>query len=290
MRSKLFALILILAAFLSLGCGSSGGGDASIAQGSNPNPNPQPTGTPTPQAPNLRVINMFGASSGLALEIDGATIDADFQLAETTPYIELDVAVHSVTLVQGGETVFSQQVTLAENDFKTLVIQGNTAVVPFRDAAESVRAQATEQLTGLLLTDNTAPIAGQLQARLVNSTPEQEFVVSLLTNNQDLLLGPVGAFRATNYSVQDQNALQSAAALVLFFESSSETQTFLFNTVQGGGSDLTGALGSMISTSGINITVLTTYDTTGTQYLFIVVDDAVGNTSILSTSDQAIEI
>jgi hypothetical protein len=285
MKRILLALMMVAIALFAWGC-ESGSDAGSVQTGTSSNPNPQPTTTNTPNpdpVANLRIINMFGATDGFELQVDEVTIDDDFELVETTPYIELDVATHTVTILMGTDTVFTQQVTLAEGEFKTLVLQGNTNIL-LRSTFDGIRSQATPEVTGLLLTDNTTPTAGQLNARLVNSTPETEFACSLLTNNDVLLLGPVNAFLATDYSVQNLDALLNATSLVLFFQSTGDTETFVFNEVDGTGGDLIEAIGGQIPASGANATVLTTYDTLGIQYLLIVVDDAAsGDLSILST-------
>ena len=231
---------------------------------------------------------MLGGLTGLELVVDGVTLDADFQLVEATDYIELDVATHTVTVLQNGTEVFTQQVALVDGDFKTLVLQGTTTV-PSQSVSDGFRAQTTEDIEGLLLTDDTTPDPGQFNARLVNSTPEPAYNCTLFTNNNDQLLGPVSAFLATDYSAQNLTALLNSSSLVLVFQSnSSGTETFNFTQVQGGGTSVIQAIGQQIGPAGANATVLTTYDNSGTQYLLIVVDDPTdGNTSIISTDLNA---
>lgn len=281
-------LVGVVALFL-IGCGSGGDDAGAVATSggttlpvSVKTPTPTPDPGPDPVA-NLRVINMLGGLTGLELRIDGVTIDPDFQLVEATDYIELDVATHTVTLLQGGSEIFTEQVALVEGDFKTVVLQGTT-VVSARATSDGFRAQTSEDIEGLVLTDDTTPDPGQFNARLVNSTPEPTFDCTLLTNNDVQLLGPVNAFLASDYSAQNLNALLNASSLVLFFESNSSTEIFNFTQVQGGGTSVIQAIAQQIPAEGANATILTTYDNSGTQYLLIVVDDAAdGNTSILST-------
>ena len=281
-------LVGVVALFL-IGCGSGGDDAGAVATSggttlpvSVKTPTPTPDPGPDPVA-NLRVINMLGGLTGLELRIDGVTIDPDFQLVEATDYIELDVAHNTVTLLQGGSEIFTEQVALVEGDFKTVVLQGTT-VVSARATSDGFRAQTSEDIEGLVLTDDTTPDPGQFNARLVNSTPEPTFDCTLLTNNDVQLLGPVNAFLASDYSAQNLNALLNASSLVLFFESNSSTEIFNFTQVQGGGTSVIQAIAQQIPAEGANATILTTYDNSGTQYLLIVVDDAAdGNTSILST-------
>ncbi len=289
MNKSISSLVLGLVAILVIGCGGGGDDSGAVATSSGTTlpvsvrtPTPTPDPDPDPVA-NLRVINMLGGLTGLELRVDGVTIDADFQLVEATDYIELDVATHTVTLFQGGNEVFTQQVALAEGEFKTVVLQGATAVIS-RATSDGFRAQTNEDIEGLVLTDDTTPDPGQFNARLVNSTPEPEFDCTLFTNGNFQLLGPVDAFLASDYSAQNLNALLNAASLVLFFESNSSSETFNFTQVQGGGTSVIQAIAQQIPAEGANATILTTYDNSGTQYLLIVVDDAGdGNTSILST-------
>ena len=289
MNRSLSSIVLGLVAILEIGCG--GGDDAGGAVATSTGtilpvsvrtPTPTPDPGPDPVA-DLRVINMLGGQTGLELRIDGVTIDADFQLVEATDYIELDAATHTVTLFQGGNEVFTQQVALAEGEFKTVVLQGATAVIA-RATSDGFRAQANGNIESLVLTVDPTPDPGQFNARLVNSTPEPEFNCTLFTNNNVQLLGPVNAFSATDYSTQNLDALLNASSLVLFFQSDTLTETFDFSQVQGGGTSVIQAIAQQIPAEGSNATILTTYDNSGTQYLLIVVDDAAdGNTSILST-------
>ena len=290
---KSFSVMLVgvVVPFL-IGCGSGGDDAGAVATSggttlpvSVKTPTPTPDPGPDPVA-NLRVINMLGGLTGLELRIDGVTIDPDFQLVEATDYIELDVATHTVTLLQGGSEIFTEQVALVEGDFKTVVLQGTT-VVSARATSDGFRAQTSEDIEGLVLTDDTTPDPGQFNARLVNSTPEPEYSGTLFTNNSEQLLGPVNAFLATDYTPQNLTALLNASSLALVFQSnttSPPTIAFNFTQVQGGGSSVIQAISQQIGPEGANATVLTTYDNSETQYLLIVVDDAAdGNTSILST-------
>jgi hypothetical protein len=289
MTKSFSKIVLGMVALFVIGCGSGGDDGGAVATSSGTTlpvsvktPTPTPDPDPDPVA-NLRVINMLGGLTGLELRIDGVTIDADFQLVEATDYIELDVATHTVTVLQGGNEIFTEQVALVEGDFKTVVLQGTT-VVSTRATSDEFRAQTTEDIESLVLTDDTTPDPGQFNARLVNSTPEPNFDCTLFTNNNVQLLGPVNAFLASDYSAQNLNALLNATSLILFFESNSSTETFNFTQVQGGGTSVIQAIAQQIPAEGANATILTTYDNSGTQYLLIVVDDAAdGNTSILST-------
>ncbi|MCA9777549.1 MAG: hypothetical protein KC800_12560, partial [Candidatus Eremiobacteraeota bacterium] len=242
MKKSLSGVVIGLVAAFVMGCGS-GDDEGAVATGTvSPLPISVQTPTPTPEpdpvpAGNLRVINMLGGLTGLELVVDGVTLDADFQLVEATDYIELDVATHTVTVLQNGTEVFTQQVALVDGDFKTLVLQGTSAVLT-RSVSDGFRAQTTEEIEGLLLIDDTTPDPGVFNARLVNSTPEPAYNCTLFTNNNDQLLGPVNAFLATDYSSQNLTALLNASSLVLVFQSSSAspaTINFNFTQVQGGG-------------------------------------------------------
>lgn len=295
MRKNLLMPILAVLTSLVMGCGNSLDSGVSGQQGNVVNPNPSPTATVTPlpdpdPVANLRIVNLVVKSQGFELQVDDAVIDADFENIEATDYIELEPGSHTVTLETSEGTAFTRTLTLADGDFTTLVLHtpDDGLNVPARD----IRSQEASGIASVVLQDDTTPNAGQLNARLFNGVPEEDFEVELLTNQENLLSGPIGFPLATSYSSQNLANIQSAESLLAVFEELNDPtpniETFEFATVEATGGSIIEAIGAQVTPTGANITAFLGVTQAGQErvVLFILNDDADdGNTSIVSISN-----
>lgn len=223
----------------------------------------------------LRVANPSGVQSNLVVQVDNTVVDADLDAQESTPYIEVEVGTHTVTITDGTNTLATTTIVVAANTYYTSVY------IPTPLFAAQTTVGAPQLLN---LTDNVVPTAGQLNVRLCNAG-NYDGQISLFNDNEELLLGPVQEGASGPYVAQGASAANSAFFVVLFeiTELPDATATF---TQESNGDQLVESLVQEVGTSGANISIFVNFDhPTGQAFITALVDEAAdGSRAILSTA------
>ncbi len=261
MRTKVSALLIALLAFCALGCGS--GTDFNQISGQQGNVSITPPDPPEEDPAFLRLAHLSPNAGNVDVLVNGTQVGSNVPFEFFSNYLEVEAGPTRVQIRFAGTSTdaLDTTVNLSEDSHSTLAVIGLQGV--------NTTNQGTSLQT-VLLTDNVAPTANTLRARLFHTVPGAG-PIRLATAEGEVLLGPVSFGQATAYAVINVENLDTDSLNLL----NAEGEVIgIYTELRGGGTTLAEALENAAGFVGTNTTISAAGDGQNSLPLVAALDQA----------------